>query len=165
MVKSKGSPFNAVASQPMTLRQHIEQRLQGSAGVQANSTGTDADKIPDWFADRNRVGGEQIYTGTIARETEKAVLISGNTISGRPIEMWVPKSVLQTPGQQSNDRLNKQVNRELNMRYSSYLKQTAQQAGVKVGNLSSWDKIKAKLDKNGISYLDKEQFGNQPYTN
>ena len=174
MVKSKGisSRLNkssggnqslsngSVAGQQMTLKEFLYQSVSKHSYVEPNSTGTAADMIPDWFADRNRVGGEQIYMGSIARETEKAVLISGSTVNGRKIELWVPKSILQTPEQQRESRINEAVNKNLNSLYTSYLKRTASDNGVKVGNLSSWDKIKAKLSKNGVSFMQKEEFAN-----
>lgn len=45
-----------------------------------------------------------------------------------------------------------------NQQYKTYLKTTAKNAGVKVGNINDWDKIKKKLTANGVSFKERDEY-------
>lgn len=101
--------------------------------------------------------------GSVVRETEKAVLVSYSTSYGSS-EVWVPKSVIKSSDEVGEHARRRQVNAFINNRYSVYLRETAEANGVKVGNMSGWDKMKAKMDQAGVKYMDKETFSNSKQT-
>lgn len=118
------------------------------------------DQIPGWVV-IDKLNSQEQYGYSVAdsvgikRETEKAILVSASTEWGR-IEFWCPKSVLLTP-----EHYEKQNTRAMvNAAYTNYLLATAKEHGVKLGNTRSWEKVTAKLGKNGIDVKTRDEFMN-----
>lgn len=118
-------------------------------------------QIPQWIINRESDGLRKNFQ--VKRETEKAILVSssGDASKGiRNTEFWVPKSQLQSVEKTKQEIWEKHANRAVSEKYTAYLNTTAESAGVKVGNLSSWDKITAKLQKSGVAVMTRDEFKN-----
>lgn len=118
-------------------------------------------QIPQWIINRESDGLRKNFQ--VKRETEKAILVSssGDVYKGiRNTEFWVPKSQLQSVEKTKQEIWEKHANRAVSEKYSTYLNSTAASAGVKVGNLSSWEKITAKLQKSGVAVMTRDEFKN-----
>jgi hypothetical protein len=116
--------------------------------------------VPEWFMDRNNLTAVHSATG---KETEKAVQVRAtftNVAYGSDPEgkAWVPKSILQTRKEYAAEGAAKTARWQGNQSYTKYLKDTAKAAGVKIGNMSSWDKIQAKLKKAGVKYKTRDAY-------
>lgn len=94
---------------------------------------------------------------SIKRETEKAVLINYETDYGN-ITLWAPKSVIKTEEQFRADFQRQATRQYVNDSYYNYLRNTAKAAGVKLGSVKKWDKIKKKLTQSGVSFMDRDAY-------
>lgn len=116
--------------------------------------------VPQWFMSKNNIAAVNYFAG---KQTEKAILVNvsfervaaGSDVDGTA---WVPKSILQTADEYVAERKAKDNRYANNCRYSNYLKELAAANGVKIGNLSSWEKIQAKLTKNGVAFKTRDEF-------
>lgn len=120
-------------------------------------------EVPAWIISKNLSNAEAMAwnstwgVDSIERETEKAILVGRNTDYGK-VTVWCPKSALQdreemlAQEEASNERWKN------NQRYTNYLKETAKENGVKIGNMSSWEKIIAKLQSKGVEVKTREEF-------
>lgn len=94
---------------------------------------------------------------SIVKETDKAVQIQYKTSYGN-VNLWAPKSVVKTKSELKKQKQKQLKNTYINSRYSSYLKDLAEKNNVKIGNLSSWEKITKKLKSKGVKVLNKDSF-------
>lgn len=112
--------------------------------------------VPQWIQER-----EGLYGGLHAvRETERAVLVSTSDIAqtGTTRKAWVPKSTLLTKKEYASKGVENDRRALANASYTTYLRNTAAENGVKLGNASSWDKIISKLASKGIKVKKREEF-------
>lgn len=115
-------------------------------------------QFPLWLT-RDKTGSNAFYDARIERETEKAYLLRHySSIEDRMVTNWVPKSQRLTPEAAREDRVKDMARVYENQYYGNYLQATAKDSGVKLGNMSSWDKIKDKLKKNGVSVMERSEF-------
>lgn len=133
--------------------------MGGAERIEADPVGS---MIPEWFLDKKLDQDERYAwkTGDGARivgETDKAVLF-GNKGDFGDVTLWVPKSVLIDAADAKEAAANSTARSFLNGLYTDYLKATAIDNGVKIGNASSWDVLAKKTDKNGVRYMSRDQF-------
>lgn len=115
--------------------------------------------IPQWILQKNGVEVRG-HTYSVERETDKAILVNNNAgmYGGRDKKFWVPKSQLQPVEKTRKEILEKTANQIISQKYTSYLKQLASTNNVKLGNVSSWDKITAKLKKMGVTVMSRDEY-------
>lgn len=119
-----------------------------------------AARIPQWILDRETDGirGSRL---SIIKETEKAVLVTNHGKdygAPRDKQFWVPKSQLKSKAEIKKEAIEGEAKRIVSQKYGNYLKSLASSSGVKVGNLSSWDKITEKLKKSGVSVMTRDEY-------
>lgn len=127
-----------------------------------------ADSIPDWVLKKKLSDGERYAFSVgdgvfVKRETEKAYLIANNTDFGQ-VSFWMPKSWMSTPEQIRADAIQGEARFLVGANYNTYLKQTAESAGVKLGNTRRTDGIQRKLAKNDVKFVTKDEFGSSKGT-
>lgn len=118
-------------------------------------------QIPQWILDKNGITVRS-RAFAVVHETEKAVLVStrGSWFGGVDEEFWVPKSQLQSAEKTRQEILVSGANKIVSQQYTNYLNQLASSNGVKIGNISSWEKITAKLQKSGVAVKSRDEFKN-----
>ncbi len=155
-----GSSASAKAQAGGTVYESALRSARSVAAAEINNLhGGISDQIPQWILDRESRGIRRDFV--VKRETEKAILVSsaGDMAKGiRDTSFWVPKSQLQSVEKTKQEILERAANKIVSMKYSNYLKDTAAGAGVKVGNLGSWEKITAKLRSNGVAVMSRDEF-------
>ena len=118
--------------------------------------------VPQWVLDKKLSDSERYAWSVgdgayVKSETDKALLLGNKTDYGE-VTVWVPKSVMLDPAKAREDAVQGAARRIVNGRYTDYLKATAVDAGVKIGNTSSWDILTKKMDKKGVPYMSRDQF-------
>lgn len=118
--------------------------------------------VPQWVLDKKLSDSERYAWSVgdgayVKRETDKALLLGNKTDYGE-VTVWVPKSVMLDPARAREEAVRSAARRIVNGRYTDYLKATAVDAGVKIGNASSWDALTKKMDKKGVPYMSRDQF-------
>lgn len=164
MGKGKESGFSAGG---MTIQQKAEAYAQ--AQVASKSYDLDDydkyafDNLPEFVKEKlGQAGSGERYAASVGdpyvkRETEKAVLIGYRTDYGN-LDVWAPKSVILTPEKAKANDLKSYQRQYVNDSYYNYLRNTAKAAGVKLGSVKKWDKIKKKLTQSGVSFLDRDAY-------
>ena len=118
--------------------------------------------IPDWVIDKKLDQGAAFAFRNgdgafIKRETEKAYLIANDSDYGQ-VSFWMPKSWMSTPEKVRSDTIAREVGLHVGSNYNKYLRQTAADAGLKVGNLKTTAKLAAKLQSKDVGFMTKEDF-------
>lgn len=118
-------------------------------------------EVPSWIIRKNlsqpKASAWDRSCERVVRETEKAVLVVSTTDYGW-IDLWVPKSVLVSHEELEKQEAAEVAHRQNNWKYTNYLKQLAADNNVKIGNMSSWEKIIAKLQSKGVEVKTREEF-------
>ena len=130
--------------------------------IERMGSGGIAEQIPQWIIDKDTRLGIRTSEMYVVRETERALLVSDEARmfgASQDGEFWVPKSQLQSAAKTKQEIYDKAANSFVSDMYTSYLKKTAAENNVKIGNLgSSWGKITAKLQKKGLTVMSREEF-------
>lgn len=158
MSKSKSS---GMASSE-TVAQKSRRIAEGSRAAIGDRAKYDeiGNQFPLWLT-RDKTGGhDSFYDAKILKESEKAYLIEyvKPSWADRKETAWVPKSQRMTPEAAMESRIQDVSRHYENKYYNNYLRATAKDNGVKIGNVSSWGKIKIKLVKNGIPFMERDDF-------
>lgn len=120
------------------------------------------ESIPDWVIEKKLSAGESYAFRNgdgafVKRETEKAYLIANNSDFGQ-VSFWMPKSWLSTPEKLREDAIQSAARFIVGSNYNTYLRQTAESAGVKLGNVKRTAGIQEKLTKKGVKFATKDEF-------
>lgn len=122
------------------------------------------DSIPDWVIEK-KLGQGEAYAwrngdgAFIKRETEKAYLVANDSDYGQ-VSFWMPKSWMSSPDKVRSDSIQSEARWMVGSNYNRYLKQTASDAGVKLGSTKRTAGIQDKLKAKGVKFFSKEEFSN-----
>lgn len=155
------STTNATKNHRVTVYENALKSAESVSALELKSleTGNIAANIPGWILERNGIYGHA-HSFAVERETDKAILVNDNKsrYGGQDTKFWVPKSQLQSVEKTRQEILEKTANQIVSQKYTNYLKHLASANNVKLGNISSWDKITARLKKKGVAVMSRDGF-------